>query len=174
MWPMMIHSTRLVTAGRRRVASSLLVGRAIPKAAQRVHGNLASIVLQETREKLVVRGPRGSRKITKLEAAVMQLGNKAAQGDLRALREFFSLVQRSGRKQQRRSESPLTFSEIDQQVMKSMLKRMQKLRIPERFIHPERYKVNINHPLSLSIQKSIGAILRNHLAIALSSARFLN
>lgn len=49
--------------------------------------NLASTVLRETREKVLVRGPRGSRKVTKLEAAVMQLGNKAAQGDPRAQRE---------------------------------------------------------------------------------------
>lgn len=97
-----------------------------PKGRPKGSRNLASIVLQETREKLVVRGPRGSRKITKLEAAVMQLGNKAAQGDPRAQREFFSLVQRS--EESINAESgPATFSETDQQVMKSMLKRMQNL-----------------------------------------------
>lgn len=86
--------------------------------------NLASIVLQETREKLVVRGPRGSRKITKLEAAMMQLGNKAAQGDLRAQREFFALVQRSEESTSAEASPPM-LSEMDQQVMKNLLKRMQ-------------------------------------------------
>jgi hypothetical protein len=94
-----------------------------PKGRPKGSRNLASIVLRETREKLLVRGPRGSRKITKLEAAVMQLGNKAAQGDPRAQREFFSLVQRS-EENANAEAGPLAFSEMDQQVMKNILKRM--------------------------------------------------
>ncbi len=98
-----------------------------PKGRPKGSRNLASIVQRETREMLLVRGPRGSRRISKLEAAVMQLGNKAAQGDPRAQREFFALVQRS-EESSNAEAGPLTFSEVDQQVMKNFLKRMQSLK----------------------------------------------
>ena len=51
--------------------------------------NLASIVLQGSRERVRINGPRGTtRTITKLEATVKQLGNKSAQGELRAADQF--------------------------------------------------------------------------------------
>jgi hypothetical protein len=66
-----------------------------PKGRPKGSKNLATVVLRESRQPVRVNGPRGSRSVTKLEAAVMQLGNKAAQGDLRSQRELFSLVRTS-------------------------------------------------------------------------------
>ena len=71
-----------------------------------------------------MKGARGSRKVTKLEAAVMQLGDKSAQGDLRAQREFFVLVQRS-EESANPNDAPLTLREMDQQVMENIRCRMQ-------------------------------------------------
>jgi hypothetical protein len=62
-----------------------------PKGAR----SLNTIVLKESRQQIRVNGPRGVRSITKLEAAVMQLANKSAQGDLRATRELIPLIARS-------------------------------------------------------------------------------
>lgn len=62
-----------------------------PKGAR----SLNTIVLKESRQQIRVNGPRGVRSITKLEAAVMQLANKSAQGDLRATRELIALIARS-------------------------------------------------------------------------------
>jgi hypothetical protein len=95
-----------------------------PKGRPRGSKNFAAIVLRESRQVVLVKGPRGSRKVTKLEAAVMQLGNKSAQGDLRAQREFFGLIQRS-EESANSNAVPLTFHEMDRQVMESIRQRMQ-------------------------------------------------
>src|ERR1700721_3703348 len=66
-----------------------------PKGRPKGSKNLATIVLKESRQHVRVNGPRGVRNITKLEAAVIQVGNQSAQGNMRAAREFFGLVQKS-------------------------------------------------------------------------------
>jgi hypothetical protein len=88
--------------------------------------NLAMVVLKESRQLVRVSGPRGNRKVTKLEAAMMQLGNKSAQGDLRASREFFALVQRSEETTAMGSEAG-KISELDQQMMASLKRRFANL-----------------------------------------------
>lgn len=72
-------------------------------------------------------GPRGTRTVTKLEAIVTQLGNKAAQGELRATREFLPLVQRSEEAISEGS-APLVVHESDQRVMQSWRRRLEKLK----------------------------------------------
>jgi hypothetical protein len=94
-----------------------------PKGRPKGSKNLATIVLRESRQPVRVNGPGGSRSVTKLEATVMQLGNKAAQGDLRSQREFISLV-RTSEDATSPSVSPLTSHEIDQKVMQNFLKRI--------------------------------------------------
>ena len=89
--------------------------------------NLATVVLKEARQLVRVNGPRGSRKVTKLEAALMQMGNKAAQGDLRASREFIHLVRCSEEAANTRAD-PLTTHEMDQQVMQSIRRRMESVK----------------------------------------------
>src|SRR5208337_3776685 len=66
-----------------------------PKGRPKNSKNLTTTVLKESRQLVHIKGPHGTRAVTKLQAAVMQISNKSAQGDLRASREFFSLVQRS-------------------------------------------------------------------------------
>ena len=86
--------------------------------------NLAKVVLRESRQRVWVNSPHGTRTVTKLEAAVMQIGNQAAQGDLRAARELFALVQRS--EDSVSSETvPLTLHEMDQRVMETIRRRME-------------------------------------------------
>ena len=99
-----------------------------PRGRPRGSKNLASIVLKESRQPVRVNGPRGTRTVTKLEATVMQLGNKAAQGELRATREFLPLVQQA--EEAVSSESaPLTVHELDQRVMQSLRRRMQNMKV---------------------------------------------
>jgi len=87
---------------------------------------LSTIVLKESRQKVRVNGSRGVRTVSKLEAVVMQLGNKSAQGDLRASREFLALVQRS-EESLASGVGPLPVGELDQQVMENLHRRMSKL-----------------------------------------------
>ena len=96
-----------------------------PKGRPKGTKNLSTIVLQESRQKVRVNGPRGSRTVTKLQAILMQLGNKSAQGDLRASREFLALVQRS-EESAASGAGPVPVAELDQQVMKNLRRRMAK------------------------------------------------
>src|SRR6202012_2406540 len=98
------------------------------KCGQRVSKNLAPIVLRESRQPVRVKGPRGTRTVTKLEATLMQLGNKAAQGELRATREFLPLVQRSEEAVSAES-APLVVHELDQRVMQSLRRRMESMKV---------------------------------------------
>jgi hypothetical protein len=89
--------------------------------------NLATIVLRESRQPVRVSGPQGTRTVTKLQATVMQLGNKAAQGELRATREFLPLVQRA--EDALSSESaPRMVHELDQRVLESLRRRMESVK----------------------------------------------
>ena len=94
-----------------------------PKGRPKGTKNLSTIVLQESRQKVRVKGPRGSRTVTKLQAVVMQLGNKSAQGDLRASREFIALVQRS-EESAASGAGTIPVHELDQQVMENLRRRM--------------------------------------------------
>ncbi len=94
-----------------------------PKGRPKGSKNLASVILRESRQPVKITGPRGSRTVTKLEATVMQVGNKAAQGDLRAAREFIPMVGRAEEAVCAES-TPVTVHELDQKVMQSLLRRM--------------------------------------------------
>ena len=94
-----------------------------PRGRPKGSKNLAKVVLAESRQKVRINGPHGTRTVTKLEAAMMQIGNKSAQGDLRAAREMFALVQRS-EEAMTSNGGPLRLSELDQPVLESIQRRM--------------------------------------------------
>ena len=95
-----------------------------PKGRPKGRKNLATIVLNEARQPVRVNGPNRSRRVTKLQAAAMQLSTKAAQGDHRAARDFFNLVERSEIATSAES-APEALNETDQTVMEMMLRRLQ-------------------------------------------------
>jgi hypothetical protein len=85
--------------------------------------NFATALLRTLRE-IVVINENGKRKaITKLEAAVKQLVNKAASGDLRALTQLIGITLSA---EQRAAEELIpneVVNELDQKVMVKILKR---------------------------------------------------
>jgi hypothetical protein len=97
-----------------------------PKGRPKGSKNLATVVTRECRQHVRVNGPGGTHLMTKLEAAAMQLANKAAQGDIRSQREFFSLV-RTSEEAVNSGVSPLTAHEMDQKVMQDILRRMKSI-----------------------------------------------
>ena len=128
-----LHTQRLQTVlsvieatGAKRVLD-LGCGEGNPNGRPKGSKNLACIVLRESRQPVRMNGPRGSRTVTKLEAIVTQLGNKAAQGELRAAREFLPLVQRSEEAVSEGS-APLVVHELDQRVMQSLRRRMENIK----------------------------------------------
>ncbi len=86
--------------------------------------NLATVLERTLREQVVINGNGRRKVITKLEAAITQLVNKAASGDAHAMRYLCHLVMSA----EERSVvvEPITqFSDTDQRVMDSILKRFQ-------------------------------------------------
>jgi len=87
--------------------------------------NLADIIKRDGRQRVKTNGPRGPRSITKQEAAVMQVGNKAAQGDLRALSIYIGLIQFSESSEQSSGLAPVPH-ERDAAVMKDLVDRIRR------------------------------------------------
>lgn len=87
--------------------------------------NLATVLERTLREQVVI-NENGRRKvITKLEAAVTQLVNKAASGDAHAMRYLCHLVI-SAEERSVVVEPVAHFSDSDRKVMDNILKRFQK------------------------------------------------
>jgi Family of unknown function (DUF5681) len=87
--------------------------------------NLDSIIEHEAQQLVTVHGAGGTRKVTKLHAAAIQLANKAAQGDPRAQRELFAQIR--GTEEAAVSNAPPTeHSEPDLLTIENLLRRMQR------------------------------------------------
>ena len=99
-----------------------------PKGRPKGSENLASIVLQESRKQVQMKGPGGSRKVTKLEATVIQMVNQSAQGESRARREYIPLVERAEEAIKAESAPPV-LHELDQRVMQSLRRRMENMKV---------------------------------------------
>lgn len=87
-----------------------------PKGKQ----NLVTVINRALNEKIQIVEKGRRKSITKLEAAVKQLCNKAAQGDARSIQQVMSLGDLIG------METPIKTSELDADeaaVMASLLKR---------------------------------------------------
>jgi hypothetical protein len=86
--------------------------------------NMATVLERTLREKVVI-NENGRRKvITKLEAAITQLVNKAASGDGHAMRYLCQLVM-SAEERSVVIEPETQLSETDQKVLDNVLKRFQ-------------------------------------------------
>jgi Family of unknown function (DUF5681) len=96
-----------------------------PKGRPRGSLNVATVLAKTLHEKVVV-SENGRRKtVTKLEAAITQLVNKAATGELRAIRQLVELVcEAEDQQNASRAQNPV-IGELDQEVISGVLKRFQ-------------------------------------------------
>ena len=86
--------------------------------------NLATVLERTLKEKVIINENGVRRTVTKLEAAVKQLVNQAASGDLGAMRQLSALA---GSSQEERVAPPTRhLDENDQKVMENVLKRFKK------------------------------------------------
>ena len=85
--------------------------------------NIATVLLRTLREQVVI-NENGRRKVvTKFEAAMKQVVNKAASGDLKAFQQMSGLKQ-TAEEQTLESTTPNeALAEVDQKVMQNILKR---------------------------------------------------
>lgn len=100
-----------------------------PKGRPRGSQNLDTLLAKAARERVKVTVNGVTRQISKLEASLIQLFNKAASGDPRAIREALSWVRLYTESQQEGLPSPVP-DEADKAVMESILKRIRQSEIP--------------------------------------------
>jgi Family of unknown function (DUF5681) len=82
-------------------------------------------VLERTLLEMVVINEGGQRRtISKLEAAVKQLTNKAASGDLSAVKLLLALIRSAEEREAQQTPAASALGETDTKVMQGMLKRL--------------------------------------------------
>jgi hypothetical protein len=102
-----------------------------PKGRPKGSLNVAVVFSKTLRERVVI-NEHGQRKtVTKLEAALKQLVNKGASGDLRALAQLVELARDAEAKQSTLASQEPVLSDLDRGVMDGILKRFQETREEE-------------------------------------------
>ena len=87
--------------------------------------NMATVLERTLREKVVINENGKRRTITKLEAAMKQLINKAASGDLKAFQLLTALVRSAEERTIHTGVPNAVLDEVDEKVVLGMLKRLE-------------------------------------------------
>lgn len=96
-----------------------------PKGRPKGKPNLATVILRALEAKVVINEKGRRREVTKLEVAIMQLVNKAASGDLRALNLVTALARMAEeRVEQEQSRKP-GLEDIDKWVLEGLKQRLE-------------------------------------------------
>jgi hypothetical protein len=97
-----------------------------PKGRPKGSLNVATVLGRTLRERVTV-NENGQRKtITKMEAAVKQLVNQAASGDLVAMRQLMALINSAEQRSNEGAVERPSLDETDKNVMAEILKRFDK------------------------------------------------
>jgi hypothetical protein len=94
-----------------------------PKGRPKGRRNLATVLERTLQEKVFINENGVRRTVTKLEAAVKQLVNKAAGGDLAALRQLTALA--GSDVQQGMDTATNKLTDVDQEIMQGVLRRFE-------------------------------------------------
>ena len=95
-----------------------------PKGRPKGTQNVATVLRRTLREKVAITENGRHKVITKLQAAVKQLVNKAASGDLSAFRLLAALAQSGEEHAEAGGQSSVNdWNELDRKVMEGILKR---------------------------------------------------
>ena len=87
--------------------------------------NVATVLTRTLREKVAITENGRRKTVTKLEAALKQLVDKATAGDLRALRHLTALAHDAELQQNARDAQQQDLGELDRDVMQGILRRFQ-------------------------------------------------
>jgi hypothetical protein len=96
-----------------------------PKGRPKGSLNVETVFIKSLQEKVVINENGQRKKVTKLEAALKQLANKAASGDMRAIRQLLELAQDAQDKQIASVNENPVVDELDREVIEGVLKRFQ-------------------------------------------------
>ena len=87
--------------------------------------NMATVLERALREKVVINEGGRRKTVTKLEAAIKQLTNKAASGELKALQLLAALVRSAEERGVKAAAPDSALDEIDERVVLGILKRLE-------------------------------------------------
>jgi uncharacterized protein DUF5681 len=87
--------------------------------------NIATVLERTLREKVVINENGRRKTVTKLEAAIKQLTNKAASGELKALQLLAALVRSAEERGAKAAGPDSALDEIDERVVLGILKRLE-------------------------------------------------
>jgi len=94
-----------------------------PRGRPKGKPNLATVLEKALREKVIITENGRRQTVTKFEAAIKQMVNKAASGDLRALQQLAALVRSGEEDSVEPTASTATMTEVDQKVLQGVLRR---------------------------------------------------
>ncbi len=94
-----------------------------PKGRPKGSLNMATVLTQALRERVVIIENGHRKSVTKFEAALKQLANKAASGDIRALRELHDWTRDAEAKQTAPGVQNPVIEELDREVIDGIMKR---------------------------------------------------
>lgn len=97
-----------------------------PKGRPKGSLNVATVLTKTLRERVVINEHGRRKTVTKLEAALKQLVNKAASGELRALAQLVVLAQDAEAKQSIPEGREPVLSDLDHEVMDGIMTRFLK------------------------------------------------
>lgn len=97
-----------------------------PKGRPKGTLNLATVLERTLRERVVVNENGRRKEISKMEAAVKQLVNQAASGDLAALRQLMALASSAEQRSSASEADRPPLNEADEKVVAQMLKRLER------------------------------------------------
>lgn len=95
-----------------------------PKGRPKGSRNLSSILDEALEQKVIIRESGKPREVSKLEAMVLQLVNKAAQGDHRAMQSVLGMVAVAQEKQQLESPEVREIDKEDKKVLDGLITRL--------------------------------------------------
>jgi hypothetical protein len=96
-----------------------------PKGRPKGKRNLATVLGKTLQEKVIINENGRRKTITKLEASVKQLVNKAASGDLRAMHHLTALARFAEERSPEANTPTSVTAEVDQKVLRGIFSRFE-------------------------------------------------
>ncbi len=100
-------------------------GKANPAIRKGDKPNMATIIRRSLEAKVVINENGQRREVTKLEAGMIQMSNKAAAGDLRALNMVTTYARLAEEREQQEISGKAGLGESDQKVLQRLMQRLQ-------------------------------------------------
>jgi len=97
-----------------------------PKGRPKGKRNLATVLEKMLHEKVIINENGRRKTVTKLEAAMKQLANKAASGDRHAVKQLIELDRSIGERSLEASTPTTVLAEVDQKVLQGIFNRFEK------------------------------------------------